>query len=170
MRPACVSGMRLALFKTVGSGLPPCAIAGMALGARVCVGCGVRDGVTGVCGGRVPASAVAALMNAVAVTRVVAVSVGAARDVSVDAGGGAVGSVVGDSEHAIVKVIITSAARLNIRRKNMARKKTSANASLNSLRFCFVYLNSNSLLRRFVTGGAVCVFVFGVTVREFWRT
>ena len=47
--------------------MPPCESAGAAFGGRVAEAVGVRVGVTGVCGGRVPANAVATLMNAVGV-------------------------------------------------------------------------------------------------------
>ncbi len=102
MRPACVSGMRLAFFKTVGSGEPPRAAVAAGLGGRAVVVARVAVGVMGCVGGRVPARTVAALMNGVAVAAWVAVAVGTIW-VAVLGGGGAVGSGVTVLEQATVK-------------------------------------------------------------------
>lgn len=99
VRPWCVSGMRLVFFKTVGSGFPPCDTTGAAPDERVAGAGGVRVGVTGVCGGRVPASAaaanaVAALINGVGVCNGIDDSYTAAGIVA-DAGAGAATACTG---------------------------------------------------------------------------
>ena len=101
--------MRLAFFKTVGSGEPPRAAVTAGLGGRAVVAVRVAVGVIGCVGGRVPARAVAALMNGVAVAACVSVAacvkvaVGTLW-VAVPGGGGAVGSGVTVLEQATVKL------------------------------------------------------------------